>query len=203
MGSYDTHVRRPSNRAILILSTHTTRSCGRLGAVQIRHAGHAKFGGPSGIKSLCVNEPTTAASPARRTIPNLSQHYYIHGAQAAHLLSCSVATLIRAEARSDLHAVRLNPKGNGKVYYSAADVHASLMVAPRIARREVARLARGIAGGDVEYALIHFLKRRKKGSRTKPSSAFPEAVRYGARDQIGAGRIPFIQEYQSNSCEKR
>lgn len=44
--------------------------------------------------------------------------------QAARLLACSPATLIRAEARGDLRAVRLNPTANSRAYYRASDIQA-------------------------------------------------------------------------------
>ena len=67
----------------------------------------------------------TAPSPSLVHNPQPRQQRLLYTrAQAAQLLACSIATLIRAEARGDLHAVRLNPKSNAKVFYRAADVYA-------------------------------------------------------------------------------
>lgn len=67
----------------------------------------------------------TASSPSLVHNPQPRQQRLLYTrTQAAQLLACSIATLIRAEVRGDLHAVRLNPKSNAKVFYRAADVYA-------------------------------------------------------------------------------
>jgi hypothetical protein len=77
-----------------------------------------------------TNQPTTASSPRLAHNPqpalrrNEPQPLLYTRAQAARLLACSVATLIRAETRGSLRPVRLNPTPNSKVYYTAADLHA-------------------------------------------------------------------------------
>jgi len=76
-----------------------------------------------------TNQPTTGrlahnAQPALGRLRNEPQPLLYTRAQAARLLACSVATLIRAQTRGSLRPVRLNPTPNAKVYYTAADLHA-------------------------------------------------------------------------------
>jgi len=78
-----------------------------------------------------TNQPTTGrlahnAQPALGRLRNEPQPQPLlyTRAQAARLLACSVATLIRAQTRGSLRPVRLNPTPNAKVYYTAADLHA-------------------------------------------------------------------------------
>lgn len=72
---------------------------------------------------MLTKQQTSAASSS--LAHNLQpQQLLVTRTQAAQLLACSVATVIRLEANGDLPAVRINRKPNSKVYYRRSDVWA-------------------------------------------------------------------------------
>ena len=145
-----------------------------------------------------TNQPTTAASPRPAHNPQPQPALLYTRAQAAHLLSCSVATLIRAEARSDLPAVRLNPKGNGKVYYSAADVHA---LAKGGAENRTTRGSElGLEGspeGTSNTPSSTSSNEGEKRSRTKPSSKLLERLATALATKSEQGGYPLFRDLTS------
>ena len=118
--------------------------------------------------------------------------------QAAHLLACSIATLIRAQARGDLRAVRLNPTGNGKVYYSAADVHALAKggAENRTMHRVEVWLEGSPDGTSITPSFASSNEREYPSSKT-PSSALLERIAAALATKSDRGGYPLFRDLTS------
>ena len=149
-------------------------------------------------RAMRTNQPTTAASPRPAHNPQPQPALLYTRAQAAHLLACSIATLIRAEARGDLRAVRLNPTGNGKVYYSAADVHALAKggAENRTTHRVEVWLEGSPDGTSITPSFAPSNEREYPSSKT-PSSALLERIAAALATKSDRGGYPLFRDLTS------